>query len=166
MYWKLYASEAEISDRKLVETMVGDTNSMLILVSRDTWVLHSTSTLIHTTEWPFLFHNRGFYPTDVPVSSTRQRPRNRLPIITARSKLHPRLHPKTFSILFKSLPRGSLGGGHSNEYPTTSQPHPGYDQRPSMRSYSAMVQRLLEVCLSPCGPSQARSGPNVSVTRP
>jgi hypothetical protein len=44
VYWKLYASEAEISDQKLVETLVGDTNSMLILVSRDTWVSHSTST--------------------------------------------------------------------------------------------------------------------------
>ncbi|KAH9167001.1 hypothetical protein EDB89DRAFT_170864 [Lactarius sanguifluus] len=31
IYWKLYASEAEVSDQKLVETLTGDTNSMLIL---------------------------------------------------------------------------------------------------------------------------------------
>ncbi len=34
LYWKLYASEAETSDQKLVETLTGDTNSMLILVRR------------------------------------------------------------------------------------------------------------------------------------
>ncbi|KAI9458340.1 hypothetical protein BJY52DRAFT_1091763, partial [Lactarius psammicola] len=32
VYWKLYVSEAEASDRKLVESLSGDTNSMLILV--------------------------------------------------------------------------------------------------------------------------------------
>ncbi|KAI9440905.1 hypothetical protein H4582DRAFT_1876345, partial [Lactarius indigo] len=33
MYWNLYASEAEISDQKLVETLTGDTSSMLFLNS-------------------------------------------------------------------------------------------------------------------------------------
>ncbi|KAH9043970.1 hypothetical protein EDB84DRAFT_850425 [Lactarius hengduanensis] len=33
MYWNLYASEAEISDQKLVETLTADTGSMLILNS-------------------------------------------------------------------------------------------------------------------------------------
>ncbi|KAH9017223.1 hypothetical protein EDB85DRAFT_682169 [Lactarius pseudohatsudake] len=33
MYWNLYASEAEIGDQKLVETLTADTNSMLILNS-------------------------------------------------------------------------------------------------------------------------------------
>ncbi|KAI9440902.1 hypothetical protein H4582DRAFT_1504096 [Lactarius indigo] len=32
-YWNLYASETEISDQKLVETLTGDTNSMLFLNS-------------------------------------------------------------------------------------------------------------------------------------
>ncbi|KAH8989444.1 hypothetical protein EDB92DRAFT_1799611, partial [Lactarius akahatsu] len=32
VYWKLYVSEAEASDRKLVDNLSGDTNSMLILV--------------------------------------------------------------------------------------------------------------------------------------
>ncbi|KAI9440907.1 hypothetical protein H4582DRAFT_2074701 [Lactarius indigo] len=31
MYWNLYASEAEVGDQKLVETLTGDTNSMLLL---------------------------------------------------------------------------------------------------------------------------------------
>ncbi len=44
MYWKLYGSEAETSDQKLVETLTGDTNSMLILVSGDTRTSHSAST--------------------------------------------------------------------------------------------------------------------------
>ena len=34
-YWKLYRSEAEISDKNFVETVIGNTNSMVFLVSRD-----------------------------------------------------------------------------------------------------------------------------------
>ena len=34
IYWKLYMSEAEENDQKLVESLSGDTNSMLILVRR------------------------------------------------------------------------------------------------------------------------------------
>ena len=34
-YGKLYASEAEISDQKLVDTLTGDTQAMLILVNSD-----------------------------------------------------------------------------------------------------------------------------------
>ena len=32
IYWKLYVSEAEENDQKLVDSLSGDTNSMLILV--------------------------------------------------------------------------------------------------------------------------------------
>jgi hypothetical protein len=34
-YWKLYGAEAEINDKKLVDSLTGDTNSMLILVRGD-----------------------------------------------------------------------------------------------------------------------------------
>ena len=44
MYWKLYVREAEINDKKLVETLAGDTNSMLILVSNNKRVSHSALT--------------------------------------------------------------------------------------------------------------------------
>lgn len=44
MYWELYASEAELSDQKLVQTLTGDTKSMVILVSRDASALKTAPT--------------------------------------------------------------------------------------------------------------------------
>jgi hypothetical protein len=41
MYWELYASEAELSDQKLVQTLTGDTKSMVILVSNDASALQT-----------------------------------------------------------------------------------------------------------------------------
>jgi hypothetical protein len=34
-YWKLYAAEAEINDTNLVESLMGNTNSMVLLVRGD-----------------------------------------------------------------------------------------------------------------------------------
>ena len=46
MYWELYAAEAELNDQKLVQTLTGDTKSMVILVSSDASALQTASLIL------------------------------------------------------------------------------------------------------------------------
>ena len=163
MYWALYTSEAEISDQKLVETLTTDTTAISILVSCDTLTPQMRQPNPHVVEWHFLGNSRDFHRTNVPVSSARQQPSNRLLVVTAR--LPRKLH-STNSILSGSLSWGTFRGGNSVQYPTPHQFLPSHYERPSMRSNPAMVLRIHEVRLSPCGATQARARTNVSVSRP
>ena len=153
-------SEAEISDQKFVETLTTDTTAISILVSCDTRAPHLRQLNTRVIEWHFLGHSREFHRTNVPVSSARQQPSNRLLVVTARlpGKLH-----STNSILSGSLSWGTFRGSNSVQYPTPHQFLPGHDERPGMRFYPAMVLQIHEVRLSPCGATQARARTNVSV---
>lgn len=46
MYWELYAAEAELNDQKLVQTLTGDTKSMVILVSSDASALQTAGLIL------------------------------------------------------------------------------------------------------------------------
>ena len=54
-------SEAEVNDQKLVDSLSGDTNSMLILVRGAGTDLILFSILLRIAEWPFLCHSCQFY---------------------------------------------------------------------------------------------------------
>lgn len=138
MYWELYASEAKINDQKFVDTLIGDTRALSILVRGNERAPHSLLTHSHPTEWHILFHNCGFSPTSVTGSSAKQQPGNRLLIVTARFAW--KLHPSTATILSGSLPWGAIGSACSIKYSTRHQLLLGYGGRHGVWAYPPTVR--------------------------
>ena len=159
-YWTQYLSEAEISDQKLVDTVINDTTAISVVVSGYKWASKSLRrSNLHAIEWHFRINNREFHHTNISVSSAKKQPSN---LVTARS---PGKRHSTISILSGSLSWGTFRSGNSVQYLTTHQFLPGLDEHLSMRSCPAMVLRIHEVRPSPCGPAQARARTNVSTSR-
>jgi hypothetical protein len=74
-YWKLYLSEAEINDKNLVESLMGNTSSMVILVRGDAHCLSRVHVMVsydHLTEQSVLFHRRGIYHRNIQDASPQQ----------------------------------------------------------------------------------------------
>ena len=157
-------SEAEENDQKLVESLSGDTNSMLILVRGAFSNFNQCRILSNVTEWPFLCHSCEFHRRNIPGPSTRQRPADRGPALTAR--LWAQLYPIFVLIFFQRSTLYSFKYRHSLEYPYVSQSLSEHDKRPGSRSHPAMVPRIHEVRVSPCGATQARSSAHILVPRP
>ena len=74
VYWKLYVSEAEDNDQKLVESLSGDTNSMLILVRGASTDSIQCSILLRIAEWPIFLNSCKFHRRNIPVPAARQWP--------------------------------------------------------------------------------------------
>jgi len=65
-YWNLYVSEADINDKKFIDSLRSDTNSMILLVS-PRGISTSSQTLLSNPERSVLRHHRHIHHRDIQM---------------------------------------------------------------------------------------------------
>ena len=130
-YWDLYASEAEISDQKLVETLTSDTKAMSIMVV--------ARSVLHTLRQPNPLPQNSIF-SSIIAGFIYKLPRlfsqttAKKPSVYCHSSF-PRKTPPNYHLHFvRVLTLGSRRSAYSIKYPTRYQLLPGYDECLSMRS--------------------------------